>query len=177
MSYEALQDKNELQAFCDLLAAEGVKSYLEIGSKYGGSLYKVAKSLPRGSRVVSIDTNINGLLLQGCINDLMGSGYDAWLIPLSSQSEEAFKRAEALGPYDALFIDGDHRPAGVMHDWETYGPLARIVAFHDVGWNKYAKSGKLIEVPKIWNKIKTGYRHQEIIHRKGHAGIGVLWRS
>jgi hypothetical protein len=38
-----------------LLQREGVRSYLEIGSKFGGSLWRVANSLPPGSRIVSVD--------------------------------------------------------------------------------------------------------------------------
>ena len=50
-----LQNRQELDEFRRLIIAEGVRSYLEIGSKFGGSLWWIATSMPRGSRVVSID--------------------------------------------------------------------------------------------------------------------------
>ena len=36
-----------------------------------------------------------------------------------------------------------------------------------------------IEVPKVWNEIKGGYRHQEIklCKTKRDNGIGIIWRS
>jgi predicted O-methyltransferase YrrM len=175
-----LQAEAEIAAFCDLLAREGVKSYLEIGSKFGGSLWRVANALPKGSRIVSIDLNRNGTSLQECINALNGSGYDAWLIPLDSTLPEAIQRAKGLGPYDALFIDGDHRPDGVWADWHNYSAMARIVGFHDIGWKRSPDNpkAKSIAVPEIWDEIKQPYRHEEIklCPTGNNNGIGVLWR-
>ena len=37
----ALQNADEIAQFIDLLKRENVKSYLEIGSKHGGSLWRV----------------------------------------------------------------------------------------------------------------------------------------
>jgi predicted O-methyltransferase YrrM len=176
---KALQAEAEITAFCDLLVREGVRSYLEIGSKFGGSLWRVANALPKGSRIVSLDQNVNGPDLQNCINDLNGSGYNAWLIPLNSTSSEAIERACALGPYDAVFIDGDHKPPGVWSDWNNYGSMGRIVGFHDIGWRRGPDwVGKRIDVPGIWDEIKQRYRFEEIkLDKSGkNNGIGVLWR-
>lgn len=175
-----LQSLQEIDAFCKLLAREGVHSYLEIGSKYGGSLWKVAQALPKGSRLVSLDHNINGPSLEACIAELNAIGYDARLIPLLSFDERAINAAKALAPFDALFIDGDHRPPGVWNDWNHYAPLARIVSFHDIGWRRDPSSpkAKSIAVPEIWDEIKKPYRHKEIkLDKSGNNGIGVLWRS
>jgi predicted O-methyltransferase YrrM len=177
----ALQAEEEITAFCDLLKREGVRSYLEIGSKFGGSLWRVAHALPKGSRIVSLDMNVNGPDLQACINALNGDGYDARLIPLNSTLPEAVERAKAMGPYDAVFIDGDHRTPGVWADWNNYGGMARIVAFHDIGWRRDPSNpkAKSIAVPEIWDVIKQGYRFEEIkLCPSGkNNGIGVLWRS
>jgi predicted O-methyltransferase YrrM len=43
---EAAQDPAEIAAFCALLAREGVASYLEVGAKFGGSLWRAALALP-----------------------------------------------------------------------------------------------------------------------------------
>ena len=52
---DAAQDPAEIATFCDLLKREGVGSYLEIGSKFGGSLWRAATALPVGSLIVSVD--------------------------------------------------------------------------------------------------------------------------
>ena len=54
-----LQNKREHDEFLAILKAEKVTSYMEIGSMYGGSLWKVAHALPKGSRVVSVDYAID----------------------------------------------------------------------------------------------------------------------
>ncbi len=175
-----LQHPLEIATFAELLRSEGVKSYLEIGSKYGGSLKVVADALPIGSRVVSVDINVNGPHLANRIKELRGDGYDAHLIVGNSTHDTTIAEADALGPYDAVFIDADHKPPAVWSDWKHYGPMARIVAFHDIAWKRNPDwPGPWIRVPGIWNEIKQGYRFQEIkLCETGiNAGIGVLWRS
>lgn len=178
---KALQTPEEIEAFAALLAGAGVKSYLEIGSKFGGSLWRVAKALPKGSRLVSVDLNVNGPSLQNCINELNGAGYDVRLIPLNSTLPEAIERAKELGPYDAIFIDGDHRTPGVWADWSNYSPMGRIIAFHDIGWRRDPSNpkAKSIAVPEIWDEIKKPYRYEEIklCPTGKNNGIGVLWRT
>jgi hypothetical protein len=65
-------------------------------------------------------------------------------------------------------------------DWLNYGAMARIVAFHDIGYDlgdRPVPTWK-IEVPKVWNEIKQGYRHEEIKldPTKRDNGFGILWR-
>jgi predicted O-methyltransferase YrrM len=183
----ALQNGNEIASFIELLAHENVRSYLEIGSKFGGSLWRVAWSMPRGSRVVSIDQpHGDGSFketqapLEACVARLAEKGYDAHLFLGDSTSPEAIAFATRLGPFDAVFIDANHTEPYVRADWANYGPLGRLVAFHDIGWVEPANfpAHKLkIDVPKVWDELREGRKHLEIRRETGHNGIGVLWRS
>lgn len=174
----ALQLDSELDAFIGILQAEGVTSFLEIGSKFGGLLWRVGNALPKGSRIVSVDLGVNGPSLPDCIKALRMSGYDSHLIVGDSTGLNAIEAAQKLGPYDAVFIDGNHKMAYVRADWANYGPMARkIVAFHDIGWRRRDGGNKAIIVPEFWDSIKAGYRHQDIIHQLGDNGIGVIWRE
>jgi predicted O-methyltransferase YrrM len=176
-----LQREEEIAWFTTLLAREGVRSYLEIGSKFGGSLASVALSLPADSRVVSVDMPSGAResqpYLQACIARLRGRGYDAHLILGDSTSPAIIAAAAALGPYDACFIDANHSMPYVTKDWLNYGPMARIVAFHDISYVRKPDRPKPIDVPEFWNAIKTEFRHEECKLEKRHNGIGVLWRS
>jgi len=177
------QDEAEISAFVDLLRQENVRSYLEIGARYGGSFWRIACALPLGSRVVAVDLpdgmGGKGLAaidaLGACVEQLKRIGYDAYLIQGNSQSVDTVALAGALGPYDCTFIDADHSRLGVTRDWLNYGPMSRMVAFHDIACSN---PDKPIKVMQFWNNIKDGYRHQEFkFHHTGrHNGIGVLWR-
>lgn len=180
-----LQDRRELAAFTELLQRENVRSYLEIGSKHGGSLWIIARALPKGSRVVSVDlphgdTSFKETepTLKECVVALKGLGYDAHLFLGDSTDQSIVKAVEALGPFDACFIDANHTVPYVRSDWHNYGPMARMVAFHDIGWIQRPQPGKKpIEVPQVWNEIKGGFRHQEIKMCPRDNGIGIIWRN
>lgn len=183
-----LQDPSEIAAYCDVLKSEGIGSYLEVGSKFGGSLWRAAMALPKGSRVVSVDLP-NGTkawkdsqpALLACIAELNKRGYDASVIWGDSGAQDVISAVKKLGPFDAVMLDADHRLPGVTRDWEVYGPMSRkLVAFHDIGWRRAPEwEGVRIDVPEFWDSIKGGYRHQEIklCPTGKNNGIGVLWRG
>ncbi len=184
-----LQNQREHDAFLGLLKEEKVKSYMEIGSMYGGSLWRVAHAVPSGSRLVSVDYAIDTPealpFLQDCINDLKDEGYDAHLIHGDSMALPTIKKVNELGPYDCVFIDGAHTFEAVMADWTNYGPMGRLVAFHDISWNDTWRSSvpgrapKPMGVPEIWNTLKREHRHKEFKFQmpSNYYGIGVLWRG
>jgi predicted O-methyltransferase YrrM len=181
-----LQNEIEVARFTEILKSENVHSYLEIGGKHGGSLWRAARALPKGSRVVSVDLPHGDTSfkesephLVACVEELRKMGYDAHLFLGDSTSPEIVEKVRLLGPYDACFIDANHTEPYVRKDWANYGPMARIVAFHDIGWlPRPAPSKKMpIESSKVWNELKTQFRHEEIKLEPRDNGIGVLWRA
>lgn len=190
-----LQNIHEFSEFQALMRKENVRSYLEIGSKNGGSLWRMATKLDKGSRIVSVDLphgdySFKETLpnLQACVKQLKEMGYDAHLIVADSTAPETVEQVRALGPFDACFIDGNHTLPFVTKDWENYGPMCRMVAFHDISYHRdFTDSKKLpIDAPQFWNELKNNYRHVEIRreawrNENGNKccdnGIGVLWRS
>lgn len=186
-SPEFLQVEEEFDGFCEILKRENVKSFLEIGSKFGGSLRRAAMALPVGSKVVSVDlpngtklwNNTKPALIQTIkwLNDI---GYNAHLIWGDSTDPKVVAQVEKLAPFDAIFIDADHRMKGVTADWKNYAHMGRIIGFHDIGWKRSTTwSGTRIDVPEFWNRIKKQYKHQEFLlcPTGKNNGIGVLWRS
>ena len=184
-----LQNVREHDAFLQLLKSERVRSYLEIGSAYGGSLWKVAHILPIGTRLVSVDFAVDQLdslpHLQECVGELNRVGYDAHLIIGDSADEETVAKVLKLGPFDCVFIDGAHTLEAVTNDWQNYGPMGRLVAFHDIAWNDTWRSSvpgrpfKAMGVPTLWNELKKQYRHQEFKLQvpNNYYGIGIFWRD
>jgi len=182
------QVESELTGLIGILVRENVTRFLEVGSRYGGSLWRIATALPLGSLIVSCDSGSgmggkkDGQMqsLETCIDDLTKLGYDAHLIVGDSQLPQIIEKVTRWAPFDAVFIDADHELQGVTRDWHTYGPMSRIVAFHDVGWIKpenYMNS-KMVRVPELWLDLKEQFKHEEFIdYSTGRTmGIGVLWR-
>jgi hypothetical protein len=185
---DTLQDPTEIEGFCEVLRHEEVRSYLEIGSKFGGSLWKAANALPKGSRIVSVDMPSGTKAwpesrksLSECVAELQRIGYSASIYWGDSQSDQTVRDIRELGPFDCVMIDADHRLPGVTKDWNNYGPMSsKLVAFHDISWRRAPDwVGVRIDVPQFWNSIKGDYRHKEIVHcpTGKNNGIGVLWKN
>lgn len=184
---KALQHPEEITEFAKLVRGEHCNSYLEIGAKYGGSLWRVGQVLEPNSRIVVVDLP-NGTRkwfesepsLRACAERLRDMGHNVTLVWGSSQDDKIVKQVRDLGPYDLGLLDGDHRKAGVCLDWHNYGPMCRMVAFHDIAWNRPADwqpNYPRIDVPQLWESLRPHYRSIEIrLDPKGQDnGIGVLW--
>lgn len=183
-----LQDPTEFGRFMELIRKEGVQSYLEIGSKHGGSFWRISTSLPINSRVVSVDLphgdqsfKVTAPNLRECVEELKKRRYDAHLFLTDSTEPKTVEAVKQLGPYDLVFIDANHTEPYVRQDWSNYGPLGRIVAFHDIAWKFLPHKDDIkklpIHVPMVWKELKAKYEHMEISHCKAANGIGILWRN
>jgi hypothetical protein len=179
------QSEFELEGLIDILRRENVTRFLEVGSRYGGSLWRIARALPHGSLVVAVDSGegVGGRgpdavsSLRDCVDALSDDGYDAHAIIGDSQSTSIVNVVRSFGPFDAVFLDGDHSLRGVTLDWKNYGPMARIVAFHDAHWEHPGKPCKPVDVPALWQELRSQYPHKEFTDPEFNFGIGVLWRS
>lgn len=183
---QASQHEFELRSFIGTLRDEGVRTYLEIGARHGDTFHEVMCSLPRGALGVAVDLPGGEWGKAGtekqlgkAVRDLRTRGYRVHSILGDSTTIDIIARVKALGPFDAALIDGDHRYAGVLADWQNYGPLAPRVAFHDI-WGvgvRQRNSGALVEVPRLWAELREQYRHREWIERDPARpmGIGLLW--
>jgi hypothetical protein len=100
------------------------------------------------------------------IKELIEDGYDAHLVLGDSHAPETIEKVRALGPYAFVFIDGEHTAAGVRQDWQAYGPMAEVIAFHDIRNN--------LDMDRFWREIR-GEEFAEYVY--SNMGIGVLWRQ
>jgi predicted O-methyltransferase YrrM len=127
------QNPAEWDAFIQYLSDKNIRSYLEVGAREGIALRYLVERLPieyvaavdlpgaawgRPNTEQKLRNNLNALKVDHSIH--IGDSTDPEII-------EA-----ARGEYDLVFIDGDHSYKGVLADYENYGPMARILAFHDI---------------------------------------------
>lgn len=180
--YKISQNYNELMQFIDFALAHGVSSYLEVGSRDGGTFYEIVSRLGQNATATAIDlpggnwgkTNSEKRLHKR-INELQKQGYNARAIIGCSGNLQTIKEAKKYGPYDLTFIDGCHLYESVARDWNNYKSISRMVAFHDIaGTGIKTKHGLPVEVPVFWQEIKQEYDHVEIIDGNSRMGIGVI---
>jgi predicted O-methyltransferase YrrM len=123
LQYNPQQRFSELMPFLEEVELNNCKTVLEIGSAEGGLSYIFSELF---QRVVALDIYHTPI-------------YEKWNIIRftldSSNPGDEFKRIEELGPYDLIFIDGNHTYEAVKKDFEIYSPLLSlggIIAFHDI---------------------------------------------
>jgi len=172
VSIKPTQVKYEIAKLLEIMADLRPRVVLEIGTMGGGTLFLFTRAADPNAKIISID-------LPG---GPFGGGYPRWKIPLyksfskegqriylirrdshDPQTLEEVKRILGDEKVDFLFIDGDHTYEGVKRDFEMYSPLVReggIIAFHDIVPGPPENVGG---VPEFWNRIKTRYRHLEIV--------------
>lgn len=179
------QYPDEIDPFIQMLVEEGVRSYMEVGCRYGDTFHAVGCALPLGSTLVAVDLpgaksgqkNKGGhqdswQYLISAADDLRSRGQKAHVILGDSHEEETRAKAAVYAPIDALLIDGDHTAEGVRKDWHDYGPMARIVAFHDIaGEGKWAR-----QIRPLFDELAATHKHKTFIYDGKRRGIGVIWR-
>lgn len=157
---------------------------MEIGARHGDTFYEVMTSLPVGSFGLAMDlpgglwgTEKSVNSLKDAAKELRRIGYDVEMILGNSMSRKCITAAARYGPFDAVLIDGDHLYEGAKADWENYGPLGRLVAFHDIVGDGQAEKvhGNPVEVPRLWAEIKaSGVETVEFVAPGSKMGIGVV---
>jgi predicted O-methyltransferase YrrM len=159
--------------------ASKATSILEIGSRFGEALEMMARAMPVKGKVVSVD--LPGVQPWGyadsepalikVINSLNSDGYEAYLFLANSTDPWAVERVRLLGDFDLVFIDGDHRYEGVKQDWENYGPLGRVVVFHDIVEPPEGANNRT-EVYRLWKEIEGN--KSTFIANESLMGLGVV---
>jgi cephalosporin hydroxylase len=174
----------ELDCLIATMRQRSVRSYLEVGARYGDTFYDVMRSLPPGSRGVAIDlpgevwgTQGTEKHLYAAADELRGMGYDITVLLGSSQHPDILKQAAALGPYDACLLDADHRYDAIKSDFEAYSPMCAMVALHDiVGHGQRHARGVDVEVPRFWQEIRRA-GCMEFTATETTMGIGAWFRT
>lgn len=176
--YECPQDKKELKQMLDIV--KGKTSVLEVGSNFGGTFYRMSEVVAPKSLMVSVDWPVDETpkslepvesLKMNCKRISM-MGHHVELFIGDSHANDTVQRVEEFAPFDFVFIDGDHSYEGVKADWMNYGPMGKIVGFHDI-------AGPVEGCVRLWNELKAEgkYRLEELITPGSGMGIGIVYKE
>lgn len=183
------QDPGEFEALCRLVRETQPAELLEVGSRHGRSLVRLIEAaLPGLEMATAIDLpggpwgrDDSREALLALAVDLAARRIKLALHLASSYGPDMRALAATWGGrFDFIFLDGDHRLAGITADFEIYWPTLApggIMAIHDIsGRVARNRNGHTMEVPKFWQALE----HPEISERLEFIapdrkfGIGVL---
>lgn len=144
-----LQNRPELEAFCDWIARNRIRSFLEIGS-WTGRLPSLLARMFGFNKTAACDqlwAYRTGLPMQFSPRVEVFIG--------SSHSREFQQWRSKLGHIDLVFIDGDHNYECIRKDFEIQKQYShRFIAFHDITGGYPSTEG----VAKFWRGLRGGNR-------------------
>jgi SAM-dependent methyltransferase len=160
------QNHAEIKWLLEELRERNCRSVLEIGSRTGNTLRMFATICRDKVRAIDIDANGGPQLV---IEELRRQGIDADCLIASSTDQSTVEWARKNGPYDFIFVDGDHE-IGAALDWINYCQFTSLMGFHDIAHNYFLSR-------KLWWALKlSGAKTKEFIAEPEveQMGIGLL---
>lgn len=191
---EYIQDPWEFEQLLRLYVQGEPKRVLEIGTNNGGTLYYWAKFATQGTTIVSADLGEREdyWKYEPDFNSWLAPGAGLHTIVGDSHSDEVLAEMYAYGPYDFIFIDGDHTYEGVLADWIASLAMAApdgLIALHDINCKRTPEDDLIYgtcDVRILWREIKEqGFNVEEFIagdratyptrQNPEKLGIGVVY--
>lgn len=144
-----LQNPNELFAFCEWIAANEIRSYLEIGIWTGG-LLRLLTSIFTFDKVAACD--ILGAQQYGLE---ISVPLEVDFFVGNSRSKEFVNWRAGLGNIDLVLIDGDHKYDAIKNDFLINLAFPhRYIAIHDItGANENTQ-----DVKRFWDELSYGQK-------------------
>ena len=156
------QVERELFGFLELLLNNDVKSILQIGLGHFASTHFVLSLLMDSICTIEYD-DLHVKRYSEEINNKKET-----VLCGDSTSEGIIKQAQELGPFDCVFIDGNHSYEYVKLDLENYAPLVKtggIVALHDANFE-----GDRYGTPRVMRASSYNWK------KKSHSNeVGIAY--
>jgi hypothetical protein len=184
------QIREEILGLAEFLREERVDSFLEIGTKWGGTFYVLHQISDIGGLKISLDM-VGGpyggwvlnqhpylgdvvyernMFLRKLSNDVRILMGDSHTMAMRIKLERILGKEKL----DLLFIDGDHTYDGVGMDYTMYKKFVKkdgLIVFHDINDTQHHRNIG-VQVGKFWNELK-GEKIEFNTHTHW-AGLGVL---
>lgn len=163
----ASQDAFEYSQMLQVVAQLKPEKILEIGVHTGNGLKAFSQAFPK-AELFGLEIDTAHLQFK-----------DFTLIEGDGATLGVIEQVRRHGPYDFIFIDGDHTYEGVSADWNNYQEMVRpggIVGFHDTsrmgeGWMSKVEVRRLLN--EIW--ASNSYKCAEFWNGRENPGIALVW--
>jgi predicted O-methyltransferase YrrM len=156
------QYPNQFAPYLAHVASLGVRSYLEIGVRHGGT-FLITTELLKPERAVGVDI------------DRVPALSEHEVLQADSRSRR-FRRLARSQTWDLVLVDGNHAYDAVRSDVETVLPHANVIALHDIV--DQASPG----VRRAWAELREqpGFdffeytaQYDEVVERVGSTVLGI----
>lgn len=183
-SIRAVQERAEILPLAEELRRRAPPVVVEIGTYKGGTLWiwcRVARprlaisiDLPGGQYGGGFDRRREKLYREFLADR---AGAEMLFVRGDSQAPATVEQVRGLlagRPIDFLYLDGDHRYAGVRADFEGYAPLVRpggLIALHDI-----VTRTADCEVWRLWRELEEAHpgRTETLVAPGSNKGLGLL---
>jgi len=175
------QYPNQLAKYLVWLAknATGIRTFLEIGCRWGGTFILVNEWLKRIGAPIESSVAIDPIPATPFVTRYMEiSSTPIYYKECFSTNPEFATFCDGYRP-DMVFIDGDHRMAGVMNDHLLFRSSAKIIVHHDIS------SDSCPDTSLFWKYVShaedcftaRAFTDQYPSVRGSFLGIGALLRT
>jgi hypothetical protein len=163
------QYPNQFAPYLKQISKYRIKSYLEIGCRWGGT-FIITKEI-----LTKINGEVNGFACDYMPQSKILDEYQKYDNFNYLQTHSQKLNGKLINQdIDLILIDGDHSYEGLKRDFEIckqYNP--KYVSFHDIC------SDACPGVVKFWNEIKEQYKHYEFMSQYDSVdgnflGIGLI---
>lgn len=140
------QYPRQLAGYLVLLSRLGLRSYLEIGVRHGGTFVLTVEYLRRFHplvEAVAVDLGDSASL-----REYAAATEGVRFLQADSHSAEFRAFIESHAGFDLALIDGDHTAEGCWQDFALVRPKTRVVAFHDI------VSDVVPGVGEVWRRVR-----------------------
>jgi hypothetical protein len=142
----------------------GVRSYMEVGIRHGGSFVATVEILNRFNPLrfaVAVD-----VIPCPSMPDYKSANSCVEFACINTQSPDFEALINRLRPIDLVFIDSHHEESQCRREFDSIQDAARMIAFHDI--SNRATPG----IARVWDDLKSAGKYRCFAYTEQYEGMG-----